>query len=90
MSALDEGAKRDEYIRHLMSGILRSLVDGDVTVSVVSSEGFSTLEIRASAETVAVLIGVKGQMARALRTLLAGQSAKLGRRYALDLMAIAG
>lgn len=86
MSVLDAGARQDEYVRSLMIGLIQSLVDGDVIISIVPSDAFSTLQVRASAEVMSVLIGTKGQMARALRTLLAGSSAKLGRRYALDLV----
>ena len=87
MSILEVGAKQDEYVRTLMVGLIDSLVDGDFTVFVIPSDAFSTLEVRASPEIMSVLIGPKGQMARALRTLLAGSAAKLGRRYALDMVA---
>ena len=86
LSIPEVGAKQDEYVRSLMAGLIDSLVDGDVTVSVMPSDAFSTLEVRASAEVMSVLIGPKGQMARALRTILAGSGAKLGRRYALDMV----
>ena len=86
MCLLEAAATQDEYVRNLMAGLIESLVNGDVTLSLVPSEGFTTLEVRASPEILSVLIGTKGQMARALRTLLAGSGAKLGRRYAFNLI----
>jgi len=81
-------AQQDEYIRSFMMSIVRSLVDElePVSIEVVSSEIFLTLKVRASRTVIATLVGPKGQMARAIRTLLAGTSAKLGRRYAIELV----
>ena len=78
--------EHDEYIRSLMTTVVETLVDATVAVSLVDADLFSTLEVRAMPEAISVLIGPKGQMARALRTLLAGSSAKLGKRYSLTLI----
>ena len=86
LSTVELDPKQDEYVRSLVAGIIDSLVDGEITISITPGDGFSTVEVRASAEIMSVLIGPKGQMARALRTLLAGSGAKLGRRYALDMV----
>ncbi len=75
-------------MRSLVLDILRSLIDDRevMLVEVTSSEAFSTLSVRASNAAISKFIGSKGQMARAVRTLLAGSSAKLGRRYAIDFV----
>ena len=77
----------DDLVRSLVAELVQALVSGEVIVTVVNSKDLSTLEVRASAASLSVLIGPKGQMARALRTIVAGVSAKMGRRYALDLVA---
>ena len=81
------GDEQDRGLQQLFLELIRSLVkDGEgVSMSLIPNVGFSTLQVRASSESIAVLVGAKGQMARALRTILAGSGAKLGRRYALDL-----
>ena len=86
MGVHEGSVETDEYVRGLMDGLISSLVDGEVKVTIVPSEAFTTLEVRASSESMSVLIGPKGQMARALRTLLAGSGLKLGRRYSLDMI----
>ncbi len=87
MSVLEEGPRQDEYIRQLVLDVARSLVDDQeaISIEVATGETFSTLRVRASPAAIAVLIGTKGQMARALRTLVAGSCAKMGRRFSIDL-----
>ncbi len=84
----DSNAQQDAYMRSFLLDILRSLIDDRevVFVEVTPSEAFSTLRVRASSAAISTFIGSKGQMARAVRTLLAGSSAKLGRRYAIDFV----
>ncbi len=87
MEASQKDLEQDEYVSRLLLDVARSLVDDrePVSIEVVVDNGSSTIKLCASPVAVAVLIGAKGQMARALRTILAGSSAKLGRRYALDI-----
>lgn len=78
---------QDRHVQALVLSWVQSLVkDSDeISVTLAHDETFSTVLVKGSDEAISILVGVKGQMARALRTLLAGTSAKLGRRYALDL-----
>ena len=87
MSALEMDKRQDEYVRHFVLEVTQSLVDDGehITIDIAAGETFSTLKVRASPAAIFVLIGSKGQMARALRTILAGSGAKMGRRYSLDL-----
>ena len=88
ISAGDE--QRDEHVRRLVFDVVRSLIADDevITVTLIPGESFATCRVCASTEAVAVLIGSKGQMARAIRTILAGSGIKMGHRYALDIREI--
>ena len=87
MATLADDGPRDEHVRRLVLDVVRSLIADEelVTVTLIPGDNFATCEVCASAEAVSVLIGPKGQMARAIRTILAGSGAKMGYRYALDI-----
>ena len=87
MAHLAGDEQRDEYVRRLVFDVVRSLVSDEelVTVTLIPGVDFATCKVCASAEVVSVLIGPKGQMARAIRTILAGSGVKMGHRYALDI-----
>ena len=78
-------AEQNNYMCSLFRDIVRSLVDDrePVVIEVVPAEGFAALKVRASHAAISMLTGPKGQMARAVRTLLTGSSSKLEKRYAL-------
>lgn len=78
---------QDRHVQALVLSWVESLVKDSekVSVTLAHDETFSTVLVKGSEEAISILVGVKGQMARSLRTLLAGASTKLGRRYALDL-----
>lgn len=88
MPSIELAAQQDEYVRSFVMSMIRSLIEDreQIVIELVPSEAFVTLKVKASTSVISVLVGPKGQMARALRTLLAGSSAKLGRRYAIDLI----
>ena len=90
MNHSELGAQQDNYMRSFLLEVLRSLVDDRemIFIEVSPAEAFCTLRVRASRAALSIFVGSKGQMARAVRTLLAGSSAKLGRRYAVDFGAI--
>lgn len=87
MSVDGDVAQQDEYVLRLLREVTRSLVDDKepIAIEIAQQETFSTIRVRASSAAIAVLVGPKGQMARALRTILAGSGAKIGRRYSIDL-----
>ena len=82
--------QRDEHVRRLVFDLIQSLVADEelVTVTLIPGADFATCKVCASPEAVSVLIGPKGQMARAIRTILAGSGVKMGHRYALDIREI--
>jgi len=73
-----------DLIRH----IAQALVDYPEEVNVTEVEGDSVvvLELRVAKGDVGKLIGKQGRTAGAIRTILAGASAKAGKRHILDII----
>jgi uncharacterized protein len=83
------GAENDQRaIEVLLLFIVRSLVDhpDDVKVQFVSDEDGSAFEIRANDTDLGLLIGKKGQTARALESIVNSNRRRSGRHYHLDIV----
>ena len=77
---------RDAEIGAMLLAVARSLVDKANELELLSladAEGVA-FQIRSAAEDVGKLIGKSGRTARAIRTILNGNSVKNGRRYSVD------
>lgn len=68
--------------------IVKHLVDNpeEVQVNEIDGERTIVLELRVAQSDMGKVIGRRGQNARALRILLAGASAKLGKRSVLEIL----
>lgn len=68
--------------------IVKHLVDNpeEVEVNAIDGERTVVLELHVAKSDMGKVIGRRGQNAKALRTLLAGASAKLGKRAVLEIL----
>lgn len=68
--------------------IVKHLVDNpeEVQVNEIDGERTIVLELRVAQSDMGKVIGRRGQNARSLRILLAGASAKLGKRSVLEIL----
>lgn len=83
------GADNDQRaIEDLLLFIVRSLADypNDVKVQFVSDEDGSAFEVRANDADLGLLIGKKGQTARALESIVNSNRRRSGRHYHLDIV----
>ncbi len=83
-----EATKPGGDVRLLLEHIARSLVDdaGQVSVEEVDEDEETVLELKVAENDVGKVIGKQGRTARALRTVLAAVSAKLHRRFTLEIL----
>ena len=75
-------------MKNLISHIAKSLVDEPERVSVIEIEGSHTnvLELSAAKRDIGKIIGKQGRNAQAIRIILAAASAKLGKKYVLEIV----
>ena len=76
----------DAEVYAMLMAVVRSLVDRAdevVVVPLADASGIS-FQVHSAAEDVGKLIGKGGRTARAIRTILSGNSAKYKRRYSVD------
>ncbi|MBM3727819.1 MAG: KH domain-containing protein [Acidobacteria bacterium] len=75
-------------MKELIEEIARALVDqpDKVSVSEVSGEQTTVLELRVDPSDIGKVIGKQGRTARSIRTLLGAASMKLNRRYTLEIL----
>jgi predicted RNA-binding protein YlqC (UPF0109 family) len=75
-------------MKELISNIAQALVDHPEMVSVteVESENTSVLKLSVAKSDLGIIIGKKGNTARALRTLLNAAAGKAKRRYILEII----
>jgi predicted RNA-binding protein YlqC (UPF0109 family) len=75
-------------MKELISNIAQALVDHPEMVSVteVESENTSVLKLSVAKSDLGIVIGKKGNTARALRTLLNAAAGKAKKRYILEII----
>jgi predicted RNA-binding protein YlqC (UPF0109 family) len=74
--------------KDLIEYIVKSLVDdpSSVTVSVVEGEKATVLELRVAPEDIGKVIGKRGRIAKAVRTVLQAAAAKSGKHTVLEIL----
>ena len=77
---------RDAEVGQMLSYLLRSLVDRpeELVIVPLADVGGVSFHVQAAADEIGKLIGKNGRTARAVRTILSGNAARLGRRYSVD------
>lgn len=75
-------------MKELIEYIAKALVDNpdQVSVSEVSGDQTSVLELKVAKEDLGKVIGKQGRSARAMRTILSAASTKLKRRTVLEII----
>ena len=75
-------------LRELLQTIVESLVDYPEDVEVVEIQGHRNdiFEIRVAQGEVGRVIGKQGNLARSIRTIMAGAAAKQGRRATVEIL----
>jgi predicted RNA-binding protein YlqC (UPF0109 family) len=75
-------------MKELISNIVQALVDHPEMVSVTEVEGQKTsvLKLSVAKSDLGIVIGKKGNTARAIRTLLSAAAGKVKRRYILEII----
>ena len=75
-------------IKELVTRIVKELVEypDEVEVSEVKSETTSVIELRVNTEDIGKVIGKQGRTAKAIRNILGSVSAKLNRRFILEIL----
>jgi uncharacterized protein len=78
----------EQQVKDLVADIARALVDNpdQVTVSEVSGEQVTVLELRVGPGDLGKVIGKQGRTARSIRTLLGAAGMKLNRRFTLEIL----
>lgn len=74
--------------KELIEYLARKLVDepNDVSVNVVEGEKSTILELKVNQADIGKIIGKRGRIAHALRTILFATSMKSGRRVMLEII----
>lgn len=75
-------------LKELVEGIVKKLVDNpaDVSVTQVSGESGTVIELRVASEDLGKVIGREGRTARSIRTLLQVAAVKEGVRVSLEIL----
>ncbi|MBW2655923.1 MAG: KH domain-containing protein [Deltaproteobacteria bacterium] len=75
-------------MKELIEYIAKALVDNpdQVTVSEVSGDQTSVLELKVAKDDLGKVIGKQGRSARAMRTILSAASTKLKKRTVLEII----
>ena len=74
-------------IKDLIGYIARALVDNPSHVKLIEISGdqISIFELRVAKEDMGKIIGKRGRTAKSIRVILAAASARLGKRYVLEI-----
>jgi predicted RNA-binding protein YlqC (UPF0109 family) len=74
--------------KDLVEYIVKSLVDdpASVAVNVVEGEKSTILELKVAEEDIGKVIGKRGRIAKAIRTLLQASTAKSGKHTVLEIL----
>ena len=74
-------------IKDLIGYIARALVDNPSHVKLIEISGdqISIFELRVAKEDLGKIIGKRGRTAKAIRVILVAASARLGKRYVLEI-----
>ena len=74
-------------MKDLIGHIAKAVVDNPSHVKLVEISGdqISIFELRVAKEDLGKIIGKRGRTARAIRVILAAASARLGKRYVLEI-----
>ena len=75
-------------MKDLINNIAQALVDHpeQVSVSEVTGDQTSVLELKVAKEDIGKVIGKQGRTARAMRTILSAASAKINKRTVLEIV----
>ncbi len=75
-------------MKELVSYIAKALVDNpdEVSVSEVSGEQTSVIELKVSKSDLGKVIGKQGRTAQAMRTILSAASTKINKRTVLEII----
>ena len=75
-------------MKQLIEDIAKALVDipEEVSVSEVSGEQVTVLELKVAASDLGKVIGKQGRTARSIRTILGAAGMKLNRRFTLEIL----
>ena len=75
-------------IKELVTRIVKELVEypDEVEVSEVKSETTSVIELKVNTGDIGKVIGKQGRTAKAIRNILASVSAKLNKRFILEIL----
>lgn len=74
--------------KDLVEQIVKSLVDypEDISIKVVEGEKSTILELKVRSEDIGKIIGKKGRIAKAVRTIVSAVAVKNGRRVILEIL----
>ena len=74
--------------KDLVEYIAKSLVDDpeNVSVSIIEGEKSTILELRVSQDDIGKVIGKRGRIAKAVRTVLSAAASKSGKRVVLEIL----
>lgn len=77
----------DAAVYEVLLTLVRSLVDEPEQVAIVSTpvEGGASFKVTVAPSDVGKVIGMSGRTARAIRTIISANAAKLRRTYSLDI-----
>ena len=80
--------EKDAEVYDVLLTVVRSLVDRpeDVEILPLPNQASTTFRIHAHATDMGKLIGTNGRTARALRTIVGANAARLGRNFSLDIV----
>jgi uncharacterized protein len=75
-------------MKQLIEDIAKALVDipDEVSVSEVSGEQVTVLELKVAPSDLGKVIGKQGRTARSIRTILGAAGMKLNRRFTLEIL----
>jgi predicted RNA-binding protein YlqC (UPF0109 family) len=75
-------------MKQLIEDIAKALVDipEEVSVSEVTGEQVTVLELKVAASDLGKVIGKQGRTARSIRTILGAAGMKLNRRFTLEIL----
>lgn len=75
-------------IKELVTRIVKALVEypDEVNVSEVQSETTSVIELKVHSSDIGKVIGKQGRTAKAIRNILGAVSAKLNKRFILEII----
>lgn len=75
-------------IKELVTRIVKALVEfpEEVNVSEVKSENTTVIELKVNSSDIGKVIGKQGRTAKAIRNILGAVSAKLNKRFILEII----